>query len=207
MLKTVADWITAARFILSIILFYFLWAAEITNPAERSALAWTCFVLFVVAAITDLLDGAVARATELSEFGRVADPFVDKVLVVGTLVFLAAIPETRKYIQTWAVVTIVAREFFVTGVRGFAEAKGMAFPADAFGKLKMVLQCMSAGGGLLCLAGAGAKGDGGIMSIFWEHVPEITVAVWWLTLVVTVGSGISYFVRAWKFLSTRNVSR
>jgi CDP-diacylglycerol--glycerol-3-phosphate 3-phosphatidyltransferase len=202
MLKTPADWITAARFVLSLALFAVLWRVENMEPAARSATAWVCFALFVTAALTDTVDGIVARRTGLSEFGRVADPFVDKVLVVGSLVFLIAIPETRRITPAWSVVLVVAREFLVTGVRGYAESRGIAFPADAFGKIKMVLQCVAVGGGLLCLAGAGAPARGGIVDTFWEHVPTITAMVWWVAVAGTVGSGLGYCVRAWKIIAT-----
>lgn len=206
MIKTIADWITAARFLLAAVLFIFLWRMETEGLQAPRALecAWTAFVIFVVAAVTDLLDGAVARRTGLSDFGRVADPFVDKVLVVGALVFLVVIPQSRALIPTWSVVVIVAREFLVTGVRGFVESKGMAMPADAWGKTKMVLQCLGAGGGLLYLTiASGARFETQPMKLLFENVPLLTQAAWWLAVTVTIYSGAAYVVRAWSFISSK----
>ncbi len=213
MLKTLADRITAARFFLALVLFGILAWAERLAPSERSLPMWTAFALFVTAAVTDVVDGAVARRLGSSDFGRIADPFVDKVLVVGALVFLAAIPETRDLVPAWAVVVIVAREFLVTGIRGYVESRGLAFPADSWGKSKMVLQCMLVGGGILCLSGpadAGASpsiGDGGPVEGFLGLVPGITRVLLFLTLATTVFSAIGYLSRAWRFLSSTAAAR
>jgi CDP-diacylglycerol--glycerol-3-phosphate 3-phosphatidyltransferase len=215
MLKTPADWITGARFVLALVVFGLLTWLEKYGPAERHTLYWTAFVVFVVAAVTDAVDGAVARRTGMSDFGRIADPFVDKVLVVGSLVFLAAIPATQRIIPAWAVVLIVAREFLVTGIRGFVESKGLQFPADKWGKAKMVLQCCAAGAGLLVLAidpsGHLSKSGRGFLYSYGEGestldsvisgVPTLTRGLVWLSVILTVGSGISYVVRASRMLA------
>ncbi|MBL8693484.1 MAG: CDP-alcohol phosphatidyltransferase family protein [Planctomycetes bacterium] len=204
MLKTAADWITAARFLLALALFGILeWAAELP-PTERAMPAWLAFWVFVVAALTDTIDGAVARRTGMSDFGRVADPFVDKVLVVGALVFLAAVKESATCVPPWAVVVIVAREFLVTGVRGYAESKGLAFPADSWGKTKMVLQCLTVGGAILILV---IPSLGAQPGAFFEFLPWLTRALLGLTLLITVTSGAGYFLRAWRFFSTTAAAR
>ncbi|MBI3820867.1 MAG: CDP-diacylglycerol--glycerol-3-phosphate 3-phosphatidyltransferase [Planctomycetes bacterium] len=208
MIRTPADWITAARFVLSIILYIILGYILFDEPEGGNAngiLKWAAYIIFVIAALTDLVDGAVARRTGMSDFGRVADPFVDKVLIVGTLVFLVTVPEIRKTIPTWSVVLIVAREFLVTGVRGYVESKGMKLPADAWGKSKMILQCLGAGGGLLLLTHANKTSP---CSTPWLHdffvnwVPLLTAIVWWSAVVITFYSGVGYFLRASKYLST-----
>jgi len=97
--------------------------------------------VFVVAVFTDFLDGFLARRRKIvSDFGRIADPFADKVLISGCLVFLCATDEIGDIIQPWVVVVILSREFLVTSLRGFIEARGASFAASASGKLKMVLQ-------------------------------------------------------------------
>lgn len=206
MLKTAADRITAARFLLSLALFaVFAWI-EASAVAATAAAAWTAFALFVVAALTDTVDGIVARRYGASDFGRVADPFVDKVLVVGALVFLSAMHQTRATVPAWTVVVILAREFLVTGLRGFVESKGRAFPADAWGKLKMVLQCLTIGGGILCMV----PRDGGVAGAFprfFSLVPTLTAICLTAALLVTVGSGLFYLVRAWRYLSPQPTPR
>ena len=149
---------------------------------------WLAFALFLVAAVTDFLDGYFARRYGMiTAFGRVADPFADKVLICGTLVILLKFPVARELLPAWLVVVILAREFLVTAVRGLVEASGEAFPADRFGKYKMVAQCVTAAALLTLVAGT---------ELFYE------VARWgvWVTLVLTVGSGVGYVYKARGFL-------
>src|SRR4030095_16493545 len=142
----------------------------------------------------------------MSDFGRVPDPFVDKVLVVGALVFLATFDESRRAVPAWAVVVIVAREFLVTGVRGYVESKGHAFPADAWGKLKMVLQCLTVGGGILCLVPRDPAATD-VLSKFLGAVPAITMVCLALSLVTAIGSGVAYLVRATRFFAPPAAAR
>src|ERR1035437_2049774 len=103
------------------------------------------FVVFLVAVLTDILDGYLARKWKVeSAFGRVVDPFVDKILVCGAFVFFSSThfldpTELRKFaelgphpfpgamsitgVAPWMTVAIIAREFFVTSIRGLAESK------------------------------------------------------------------------------------
>ncbi len=154
-----------------------------------------CFWLFVILAATDVLDGYLARQGGLvSVFGRIADPFVDKVLILGTLIFMAVMPWSRERIPAWFVVVILAREFLVTGLRGYAESVGMEFSADRFGKIKMLLQCLAVAG---------------VMWIPGFSWPESWIPVWsaietvliWGTLIATIGSGISYVLRTRALLA------
>ncbi|MFT7668289.1 MAG: CDP-diacylglycerol--glycerol-3-phosphate 3-phosphatidyltransferase [Planctomycetota bacterium] len=154
-----------------------------------------CFFMFVVLAVTDVLDGYLARSGgHVSVFGRIADPFVDKVLIVGTLTFLSVMPWSRDRIPAWFVVITLAREFLVTGLRGYVESIGKEFSADKFGKAKMLVQCIAVGGVMF------------IPSFNW---PDNWLSVWvpmetfliGVTLVLTVGSGFSYVNRTRKLLS------
>jgi CDP-diacylglycerol--glycerol-3-phosphate 3-phosphatidyltransferase len=92
----------------------------------RAALVWTAFVLFLIAAFTDFLDGYLARKWNLvTAFGRVADPFADKVLIAGSLHHAAAVSgRDHDVLTTWYVVIVIAREFLVTAIRGVVEASG-----------------------------------------------------------------------------------
>ncbi|MEM7681420.1 MAG: CDP-diacylglycerol--glycerol-3-phosphate 3-phosphatidyltransferase [Planctomycetota bacterium] len=102
--------------------------------------------LFVVAAVTDALDGHLARKWNVeSAFGRVADPVADKVLIMGTAVFLAgpafATPEGQVTgVLPWMAVLMLLREFLVTAIRSEVESRGVKFGANVWGKLKMILQ-------------------------------------------------------------------
>src|SRR5215510_13551571 len=126
--------LTAARFVLALILFvlieFKLWIA--------------CIVIFALAAVTDWLDGYLARKQGLtSTLGRNFDPLVDKVLICGAYVFLLPLgsaPEAG-WLLPWMVTVVVARELVITSLRSFIENRGGNFGADWLGKLKMGLQC------------------------------------------------------------------
>ena len=144
-------------------------------------------VLFVIAAITDAVDGYIARKQNLATaFGRVADPLMDKIIISGMLVFFVSIPSTADLVPAWMVALILVREFLMTGLRGFIEGSGSGFGARIFGKLKMVLQCF-----MVCYTlfhiGFLADSDASrmIVSLFM-----------WGTLIATLASGASYFQSA-----------
>jgi CDP-diacylglycerol--glycerol-3-phosphate 3-phosphatidyltransferase len=122
--------LTASRFVLGLVLFalieYRLWIASI--------------VIFALAAVTDWLDGYLARKLGLgSTLGRNLDPLVDKVVVGGAYIFL--LPVEGGGLAAWMVTLVIAREMVITGLRSFLENQGASFGADWLGKLKMGLQC------------------------------------------------------------------
>ena len=131
--------LTSLRLLLSVIMFGF-----ITRDYYL-----TSFVLFVIAAGTDWLDGYYARKYgQVTTLGRILDPFADKVIVCGTFIFLVAdpkMPTVPAGLRAWMVVVIVGRELLVTALRSFIEDRGSDFSAKMSGKLKMVLQCIAAG--------------------------------------------------------------
>ncbi|WKZ56289.1 MAG: CDP-diacylglycerol--glycerol-3-phosphate 3-phosphatidyltransferase [Bdellovibrionota bacterium] len=100
--------------------------------------------VFIIAAITDSLDGFVARRWgAVSNYGKLLDPLADKILVMAALVMLVAQRSDlygEPWVPGWMVVLVLAREIWVTGVRGVAASKGLVLQADGAGKLKSVLQ-------------------------------------------------------------------
>lgn len=176
--------ITLSRLVITAGVFVCLeCVADPVHP--EPTLVWTAFVLFLVAAFTDFVDGWLARRWQMvTAFGRVADPFADKVLISGSLVTLLQFPAVTagSTLTTWYVVVVIAREFLVTAIRGVVEASGRPFPADRLGKWKMVSQCWTVGALLTMVAGSG--------TFVWA-------AVWgfWVSLVLTVVSGLNY---VWK---------
>ena len=97
----------------------------------------TAAVLFAIASLTDFFDGRLARRWHVqSVFGTLADPFADKLLVLGSLVALAAVDR----IPVWVVVIIAAREVWVTLLRTYAKRQGVVIAAGPLGKAKMVVQ-------------------------------------------------------------------
>lgn len=110
----------------------------LTFPGPREA--WTAMFVYLVASLTDVLDGWMARRFGLvTPLGKLLDPLADKLLVISVLLMLAVL-ERRPGIPGWLLVIIVGREFAVTGLRSIAAAEGIVLAADATGKAKMLLQ-------------------------------------------------------------------
>jgi CDP-diacylglycerol--glycerol-3-phosphate 3-phosphatidyltransferase len=174
----VPNQITAARLFLALVDFALMVLGQ--YPAA--------FVVFLVAASTDWLDGYYARRFgQVTKLGRVCDPFVDKVIVCGLFIFLAATPASG--IVAWMAVLVVARELLVTTLRTFIEGSGGDFSAKSAGKWKMVLQCIAIGVSLAVLSYGGDKAP------LWMQ--WLLVASVWLAMISTVQSGFAYVVAAW----------
>ena len=132
--------ITLSRIALAFVLFILLSLqfGGVQLFADRSTSLWVAAALFTFCVSTDWLDGMLARKLNLvTAFGRIADPFADKLLVLGTLIYLIPISDL---IAPWFVVVLLAREFLVSGLRSYLESRGIPFGARWGGKLKMILQ-------------------------------------------------------------------
>ncbi len=186
--------ITIGRLILAVVFFVLLSRYDQRSPS--ASLLDVCFAIFVVAAVTDALDGYLARRqNQVTNLGRILDPLVDKVLVCGAFAFFAsdifvnAVGENVTGVAPWMVVLIFGREFLVTGLRGFSESRGQSYEAALSGKLKMVSQSVTAGVVLLVVAHALPASDGS--TAVW-----IMKALVWLTVVVTALSMLQYLIRS-----------
>ena len=216
--KNLPNQLTVARMVLAVVFFVMLGLFDPTDAAVRPWLLNASFVVFVVAAVTDVLDGHIARKYDLtSTFGRIVDPFVDKLLIVGGFVMLTgtafAFPPAdgpggglvgtferqlphwmtgglASGVQAWMVVVILCREFLVSGIRGYAESQGVAFGAVAAGKAKMLLQTIAIGTILFQMAN--------VTTAAWAV--GLKVILVWLAVGVTVYSGAVYVVRGIKLL-------
>jgi CDP-diacylglycerol--glycerol-3-phosphate 3-phosphatidyltransferase len=182
-----------------------LWVLlAVTTPTPSPAVWWVAFVLFVVTAATDAVDGMIARRLgQVSVFGRIADPLVDKLLVLGTLTMLLGMRGIETVLPAWAVVVILAREVVITALRGAVEGKGLSFQAAPIGKGKMLAQCVATGLVLLWGAGVDAArrtlpGLDGLPGPegFWC----VTGLLVLLATLLTAFSGIDYGVRAVRLL-------
>lgn len=158
--------------------------------------------LFVLAAVTDALDGALARRWNVvSAFGRIMDPFCDKVLVLGAFVYLTGsrflFPDDSGTIATailpWMVVVILARELLVTTIRGVAEAGGTTFGANWSGKAKMILQSIAIPVVLFLVINVPPHLHA------WSR--WTIVGLVWITLLVTLWSGLPYLTGARKVMA------
>jgi CDP-diacylglycerol--glycerol-3-phosphate 3-phosphatidyltransferase len=146
---------------------------------------WWAAGLFVVASLTDLLDGRIARSRgDVTVFGTFMDSLADKLLIVSVLI---ALVEMNR-VGAWVAIIVVAREFAVTGLRLIA-AQDEVIAASRFGKIKMVLQVVA----VLFL----------ILNTQW---PEVNMVLVIAMVVATVASGVDYFVNGWKHL-TAGVTR
>lgn len=186
--------ITLARLGLSIVFFVLL-----TQYSQKQPQVWmldVAIVLFVVAAVTDILDGYIARKRGLiTPLGRVLDPFVDKVLVCGAFIlfcgeaFVDENGDNATFVTAWMVVVIVGRELLVTGLRGFSEAAGQSFAASLHGKLKMWVQSIAAPV-ILLLVGLELRG------VSASTCGTIKTILVWLTVIITALSAVQYIMRA-----------
>src|ERR1700749_4859613 len=123
---------TTIRLLLSIALFVLL----------HYQFYFAGFWLFLIAAGTDWLDGFWARRDgQITILGRMLDPFVDKVIICGTYIFLAAAPNSG--LVAWMAVLVLGRELLVSALRAFFEQQGADFSAAISGKLKFILQCFA----------------------------------------------------------------
>ena len=216
MQKQVPNLITLARLVLAVVVFVFLGRMLVGEPGSAAAVGaanWA-FWLFLIAAVTDFVDGYLARKYGwVTAVGRIGDSVVDKVLIIGTMAYLAAGCATApvggghfgvegdwmRVMPVWALVLSITREFLITALRGLVEAKGMEFPADKFGKWKFTLQVI-----YLCaaLAGVGVVAEGGTFEFLgFAREPWFFVPVFWGMLGLTVFSGVQYVTRGARMLS------
>jgi CDP-diacylglycerol---glycerol-3-phosphate 3-phosphatidyltransferase len=180
--------LTLSRLVLALVLFVLI---------ARELWAW-CLVVFALAAVTDWLDGYVARLQNISSaLGRVLDPLVDKVLICGAYVFLLPLGAKESWLQPWMVTVVVARELIITSLRSYLETLGARFGADWMGKFKMGLQCAA------------------VIAIF---VTQLSPEQWqvrfgwlrdvliWAMLAATILSGLQYLWRAALLLKRTEVA-
>lgn len=179
--------ITALRLVLSIGVFVLIPLGQFL-PA---------LIVFLLAASTDWIDGYWARKyNQVTKLGRVFDPFVDKIIICGTFIFLAA--EPRSGIEAWMAVLIMGRELLVTALRSFIEQSGGDFSAKMAGKLKMVFQCAAVVASLLALRFFQEAGVSGLELPHWLAI-SLGVSVW-LAILSTVYSGLEYIIVAARTL-------
>ncbi len=125
--------LTVARFFLTLA---FVAALSIDWPFSETA----AFVLFVLASITDWVDGAIARRYNLiTDFGKLMDPLVDKIMMAAAFICLVPLG----MIPAWVAVVIISREFLITGLRMLALNKGVVLPAEGMGKHKTIWQIVT----------------------------------------------------------------
>ncbi len=188
--------ITLGRLGLAVVFFALLSCFDAQKLDAQRWLLHVCFWVFLAAALADVLDGLLARMLRsVTSFGRILDPVVDKVMICGAFAFFASQHFWNGAVNVagvapWMAVVILARELLVSAVRSQAESEGRAFGAFWFGKLKMFVQSAT-----VCVV---------LGQLAWQvqSVEPIRIACVWLTVAITILSGIPYVLRARTLLLT-----
>lgn len=194
MRMNIPNQITVGRLGLAVIFVALLSCFDAAQIDKQRWLLHVAFWVFLVAAITDIVDGLWARLTHsVTTFGRVLDPVVDKVIVCGAFVLFASAHFWDDHtnitgVQAWMVVLILTRELLVSAIRSHAESHGQEFGASWVGKLKMFVQSAT----VCVILGQLAWDLGGL--------EPLRIGMVWLTVVVTAASAVSYVHRARAFL-------
>lgn len=181
--------ITLSRLLLAIVLFALI---------DHGQYWLSATTLFVVAAATDWIDGYLARKYgQVTTLGRIMDPFVDKIIVGGTFLFLlekngqtSGGQVVQSGVNAWMVIIVIGREMFVSSLRGFLEQQGKDFSASWSGKAKMMLQCVAVTASLLSMSD----------QVDYSWLPLTRDVLLWSAVAVTVWSGLVYVVRGVKLL-------
>ncbi|MCI9465185.1 MAG: CDP-diacylglycerol--glycerol-3-phosphate 3-phosphatidyltransferase [Lachnospiraceae bacterium] len=151
--------------------FVLFMLVDITNVDK-----WIALAIFIIASLTDLLDGRIARKYNLvTNFGKFMDPLADKLLVCSALICLVEMVK----IPSWMVIIIIAREFIISGFRLIAADNGVVIAANYWGKFKTTFQMV-----MICLL---------IADI--EAISMITDVIMWAALILTVISLIDYLIK------------
>jgi CDP-diacylglycerol--glycerol-3-phosphate 3-phosphatidyltransferase len=149
-------------------------------------------VLFVLASITDGLDGYLARKRhQITTMGMLLDPIADKVMVTSALIALVAY--TPQIVKVWIAVVIISREFLISGLRSIASSEGFTIQASDLGKLKTFLQIFAVVS--VILAHHWNQWQFGVLVV---PVRWIAIAAIYFTVGVSIISAVDYFVGFWK---------
>lgn len=147
-------------------------------------------IIFVIASLTDMLDGYIARSQNLvTNFGKFVDPLADKVLASAALI---ALVDAGK-VSGWIVVVIIAREFTVTGFRVLAASEGITIAASPWGKIKTITQLTA------------------IILFLFNNFPfsylgiRLDVIMIYIALIFTIVSGVDYIVKNKSILDIKDI--
>lgn len=137
---------------------------------------WIALAVFIIASLTDMLDGKIARKYNLvTNFGKFMDPLADKLLVCSAMICLVELSR----IPAWVVIIIIAREFIISGFRLVASDNGVVIAASYWGKFKTVFQIV-----MICL-----------MIADLPSLALVTQIVMWVAVVLTVVSLVDYLLK------------
>jgi len=195
-IKRLPNILTVGRLALTVVFLAMILYAPHTGKTKPTGLLMTAFTLFLIAGITDIIDGYVARTFNASsKFGRTADPLADKILVCGAFFCFAIVgqpllqnfklePSLLHAIRWGTAAIIFARELLVQTLRHLAESRGVNFGAVTHGKIKMFLQSFGIG----------------TVIVGWAYVSRpwgdwIVIIIYLLLVAFTVYSGVNSLKR------------
>ena len=162
--------------ILRVIMIPFFVLALLYDGGENQTLRYVAAAIFIIASLTDMLDGKIARKYNLvTNFGKFMDTLADKLLVCSALICLVELKE----LPAWMVIVIISREFIISGFRLVASDNGVVIAASYWGKFKTTFQMIAV---VLLILGIPA-------------LSMVTTAVVWIALVLTVISLVDYIAK------------
>jgi len=144
-------------------------------------------IVFALAAITDGLDGYIARRRrQITNFGKLMDPIADKLLIIAALISLVSLGR----LAAWVAMVIIAREFAVTALRAVAAERGAIIAASWLGKAKTALQILAV-----------------FALIIWHPAPLAVDVLVYLMVAVTVASGLDYLLGVRRYMREAREAR
>ena len=162
--------------VLRVIMIPFFVAALLYDGGANQNMRYVAAALFIIASLTDMLDGKIARKYNLvTNFGKFMDPLADKLLVCSALICMIELRE----LPAWMVIIIISREFIISGFRLVASDNGVVIAASYWGKFKTTFQMI-----------------GVVLLIF--NIPALstlTTIIVWIALALTVISLVDYVVK------------
>lgn len=168
--------LTIIRVIL-IVPFVFIMLTDVCGDMGK----WIALAIFIIASLTDLLDGKIARKYNLiTNFGKFMDPLADKLLVCAAMICLVEMGK----IPSWVVIIIISREFIISGFRLIASDNGIVIAASYWGKFKTVFQMIMV---ILMIADI-------------EAITLLTQIIMWIALILTVISLVDYLKKNWHVM-------
>ena len=184
---TPANVVTLVRIVLMPVWLLIAEAARIDGAlGDGSAVAWTSFLLFAAIALTDKLDGYLARSRgAATNLGKFLDPIADKLCVTCAMLYLLEL----EMVPSWAVLVILAREFIVSGLRMVVASEGTVIAASNLGKWKTAVTMLAIGGFLLSVTIPTGK-----LATMLELLSHALMTA---AVVLTAWSGIDYLVKSW----------
>ena len=191
------NYITLSRIATIPLLIWILTSPYFSHPRFTGERAVLASALFILASITDGLDGYLARRRgQITTMGMLLDPLADKLMI--TAAYITLVQLSPDIVNAWIAVVIIGREFLVSGLRSIAASAGFTIEASDLGKFKMVVQIVSVVAAILALQWT--IWDFGFFIMPIRLIAHIAI---WFMVGVSVISAVDYFVAFWKKIDKR----